>query len=36
MGDYTRLQVRASSCKIYQDFIENHIKPALGDVPLGV
>lgn len=33
MEDYT-LQVRASSCKTCQGFIENHIKPALGEIPL--
>ena len=34
MENYAKLQVRASSYKTYQGFIENHIKPALGDVPL--
>ncbi|MCI8740802.1 MAG: site-specific integrase [Oscillibacter sp.] len=32
--NYAKLQVRASSHKTYQGFIENHIKPALGDIPL--
>ena len=32
--NYAKLQVRASSYKTYQGFIENHIKPALGNVPL--
>jgi len=34
METYAKLQVRPSSYKTYQGFIENHIKPALGDVPL--
>ena len=34
MENYAKLQVRPSSHKIYQGFIENHIKPALGDIPL--
>ena len=34
MENYAKLQVRASSHKTYQGFIENHIKPALGDIPL--
>ena len=34
MENYAKLQVRASSYKTYQGFIENHIKPALGNVPL--
>ena len=33
MEDYT-LQVRASSWKTRQGFIENHVKPALGEIPL--
>ena len=34
MENYAKLQVRASSYKTYQGFISNHIKPALGDLPL--
>ena len=34
MENYAKLQVRASSYKTYRGFIENHIKPALGDMPL--
>ena len=34
MENYAKLQVRASSHKTYQGFIENHIKPTLGDLPL--
>lgn len=34
MESYAKLQVRASSYKTYQGFIENHIKPALGEIPL--
>ncbi len=34
MENYAKLQARASSHKTYQGFIENHIKPALGDIPL--
>ncbi|MDE6456803.1 MAG: tyrosine-type recombinase/integrase, partial [Dysosmobacter sp.] len=34
MENYAKLQVRASSYKTYQGFIRNHIKPALGDLPL--
>ena len=34
MENYAKLQVRASSYKTYQGFIENHIKPALGEIPL--
>ena len=34
MENYAKLQVRASSYKTYQGFVENHIKPALGDTPL--
>ena len=34
MENYAKLQVRASSYKTYRVFIENHIKPALGDMPL--
>lgn len=34
MENYAKLQVRASSHKTYQGFIENHIKPALGEIPL--
>ncbi len=34
MENYAKLQVRPSSYKTYQGFIENHIKPALGDIPL--
>ena len=34
MENYAKLQVRASSYKTYQGFIDNHIKPAAGDTPL--
>ena len=34
MENYAKLQVRASPHKTYQGFIENHIKPALGGIPL--
>ena len=34
MENYAKLQVRASPHKTYQGFIENHIKPTLGDIPL--
>ncbi len=34
MENYAKLQVRASSYKTYQGFIENHIKPVLGEIPL--
>ncbi len=34
MENYAKLQVRPSSYKTYQGFIENHIKPSLGDIPL--
>ena len=34
MENYAKLQVRASSYKTYQGFIQNHIKPALGNLPL--
>ena len=34
MENYAKLQVRSSSYKTYQGFISNHIKPALGDMPL--
>ena len=34
MENYATLQVRPSSHKTYQGFIENHIKPTLGDIPL--
>ncbi|WP_295758215.1 site-specific integrase [uncultured Oscillibacter sp.] len=34
MENYAKLQVRASSYKTYQGFIDNHIKPALGDMLL--
>ena len=34
MENYAKLQVRPSSHKTYQGFIENHIKPTLGDIPL--
>ena len=34
MENYAKLQVRASSYKTYQGFIDNHIKPTLGNVPL--
>jgi len=34
MENYAKLQVRPSSYKTYHGFIKNHIKPALGDIPL--
>ena len=34
MENYAKLQVRPSSHKTYQGFIENHIKPTLGDISL--
>ena len=34
MENYAKLQVRASSYKTYQGFISNHIRPALGEIPL--
>lgn len=34
MENYAKLQVRPSYYKTYQGFIENHIKPAIGDIPL--
>ena len=34
MENYAKLQVRPSSHKTYQGFIEIHIKPSLGDLPL--
>ena len=34
MENYAKLQVRPSSHKTYQGFIENHIKPTLGDILL--
>ena len=34
MENYAKLQVRASSHKTYQGFIENHIEPALGGILL--
>ena len=34
MENYAELQVRPSSYKTYQGFIENHIRPALGDILL--
>ncbi len=34
MENFAKLQVRASPHKTYQSFIENHIKPSLGDIPL--
>ena len=34
MENCAKLQVWASSCKTYQGFIENHINPTLGDLPL--
>ena len=34
MENYAKLQIRASSYKTYQGFVENHIKPTLGNVPL--
>ena len=34
MENYAKLQVRASSYKTYQGFIDNHIRPALGEIPL--
>ena len=34
MENYARLQVRASSYKTYQGFIDNHIRPAFGDMSM--
>ncbi len=34
MENYAKLQARASSYKTCQGFIENHINPTLGDLPL--
>ncbi len=34
MENYAKLRVRPSSHKTYQGFIENHIKPTLGDISL--
>ena len=34
MTNYAKQQGRPTSHKTYQGFIENHIKPALGDIPL--
>ena len=34
MENYAKLQVRASSYKTCQGFIDNHIRPALGEIPL--
>lgn len=34
LENYARLKVRPSSHKTYKGFIENHIKPAIEDVPL--
>ena len=34
MKNYAKLQIRPSSHKTCQGFIENHIKPTLGDIPL--
>ena len=34
MENYAKLQIRPSSRKTYQGFIENYIKPTLGDIPL--
>ncbi len=34
MENYAKLQVRPPSHKTYQGFIENHIKPTLGDISL--
>ncbi|EOS64310.1 site-specific integrase [Oscillibacter sp. 1-3] len=34
MENYAKLQVRPSSYKTYQGFIDNHIKPTLGDISL--
>jgi len=34
LEDYAKLSIRPSSHKTYQGFIENHIKPAIGNIPL--
>lgn len=34
MENYTKLQAQVSSYKTYQGFIDNHIKPALGEITL--
>jgi len=33
LEDYTKLSIRLSSHKTYRGFIENHIKPAVGNLP---
>ena len=34
LENYAKLQVRPSSYKTYQGFIDNHIRPALGDMSM--
>jgi len=34
LENYAKLQVCPSSYKTYRGFIENHIKPTLGNIPL--
>lgn len=34
LENYAKLKVQLSSHKTYRGFIENHIKPAIGDLPL--
>ena len=34
LEDYAKLSIRPSSHKTYKGFIENHIKPAVGNIPL--
>ena len=34
LEDYAKLSIRPSSHKTYRGFIENHIKPAVGSIPL--
>ena len=34
LEDYAKLSIRPSSHKTYRGFIENHIKPAVGNIPL--
>ncbi len=32
--NYAKIKVRPSSHQTYQGYIKNHIKPAIGDIPL--
>ena len=34
LEDYAKLSIRPSSHKTYRGFIENHIKPTVGNIPL--